>query len=92
MGLDSFAIMEPDMVLLDLKMPDIDGIHVLKAIRGMGNVPVVVMTAYPSELSQIYLSGLKVEACLEKPLQLEKLLAIMKSTGARHSDEGTKKI
>ena len=44
-GLDQFVKHAPDLVLTDLRMPDIDGMTVLSQIRKSSNVPVIVVTA-----------------------------------------------
>ncbi|HEY4334001.1 MAG TPA: response regulator transcription factor [Ilumatobacteraceae bacterium] len=44
-GLDSFAEHEPDLVLLDLRLPDISGFEVCRAIRAKSIVPIIIVTA-----------------------------------------------
>ena len=44
-GLSLSAAAVPDLVLLDLGLPDIDGLEVLKRLREFSNVPVVVLAA-----------------------------------------------
>jgi CheY-like chemotaxis protein len=76
MGLEYFEEIKPDIVLLDLKMPDIDGIEVLKIIRKVSEVPVVVITGHPQDVSDIHLADLKIEGYIEKPISL---LAVLNS-------------
>ena len=78
MGLDSFREIKPDIVLLDLKMPDIEGIEVLKIIRKVSNVPVVIITGHPEDVSEIHLADLKIEGFIEKPLSLLTVLNTLK--------------
>ena len=44
-GLDLFAAREPDLVLLDLRLPDISGFDVCRAIRAKSIVPIIIVTA-----------------------------------------------
>jgi len=78
MGLEYFEAVKPDLILLDLKMPDIDGVEVLKIIRKVSNVPVVIITGHPEEVSEIHLSGEKIEGYLEKPMYLKAVLNTIK--------------
>jgi len=47
-GLDAFREQEPDLVVLDLMLPDIDGIQVCERIRAAADVPVIMLTALDS--------------------------------------------
>ncbi|MCK4377166.1 MAG: response regulator [Actinomycetia bacterium] len=51
-GLKKFEIVHPDIVTIDIKMPDMDGIELLQRIREIDkNIPVIMLTAY-GEYSQ----------------------------------------
>ena len=78
MGLESFKELKPDIVLLDLNMPDIDGLEVLKIIRKTSNVPVIIITAHPEDVSEIHVADLKIEGYIEKPLNLLAVLNTLK--------------
>lgn len=78
MGLEYFEEIRPDIVLLDLKMPDIDGVEVLKIIRKVSEVPVVIITAHPQEVSEIHLADLKIDGYIEKPVSLQAILNTLK--------------
>jgi CheY-like chemotaxis protein/DNA-binding XRE family transcriptional regulator len=78
MGLEYFEQIKPDIVLLDLKMPDIDGIEVLKIIRKVSNVPVVIITGHPQDVSDIHLADIRIEGYIEKPISLLAVLNTLK--------------
>lgn len=78
MGLEYFEEIKPDIVLLDLKMPDIDGMEVLKILRKVSNVPVVIITGHPQDVSEIHLADLKIEGYIEKPISLPTVLNTLK--------------
>jgi CheY-like chemotaxis protein/DNA-binding XRE family transcriptional regulator len=78
MGLEYFEEIRPDIVLLDLKMPDIDGLEVLKIIRKVSNVPVIIITGNPQDVSDIHLADLEIEGFIEKPISLQAVLNSLK--------------
>jgi len=78
MGLEYFEEIKPDIVLLDLKLPDIDGVEVLKILRKVSRVPVVVITGHPQDVADIHLSDLTIEGYIEKPISLKEILNTLK--------------
>ena len=68
----------PDIVLLDLTMPDIDGVDVLKIIRKVSDVPVLIITAHPEDIVDIHLGGLTISGYVEKPFSLSEILNTLK--------------
>jgi len=78
MGLEYFEEIKPDIVLLDLKLPDIDGVEVLKILRKVSNVPVVVITGHPQDVADIHVNDLTIEGYIEKPISLREILNTLK--------------
>lgn len=78
---------DADLVLLDLGLPDIDGIEVLRMIRQVSDVPLVVLTARHDERSVVHGLHLGADDYLPKPVRLPELLArmdaVMRRVGAR---------
>jgi len=78
MGLEYFGEIQPDLILLDLGMPDIDGIDVLRIIRKISDIPVVIITANPGDIADIHLENLHIEGYIEKPFSLQLILNTIK--------------
>lgn len=74
----------PDLILLDLGLPDIDGIEVLKTIREWSNVPIVVVSARGHEREKVEALDLGADDYITKPFGTAELLARIR-TGIRHS-------
>jgi DNA-binding response OmpR family regulator len=86
------AIERPALVVLDLMLPDIDGIEVCKRIRQSSDVPILMLTARDEDIDKII--GLEVGAddYLTKPFNPRELVARIKSilrrsTASRHAHE-----
>jgi two-component system, OmpR family, KDP operon response regulator KdpE len=56
-GLESAALKLPDLIILDLGLPDQDGADVLDQIRSWSDVPVIVLSARSDEDEKVYLSS-----------------------------------
>src|SRR3954465_4658727 len=78
----------PDMILLDLMLPDIDGLEVCKRIRQRSDVPILMLTARDEDVDKII--GLEVGAddYLTKPFNPRELVARVKSVLRRATPEG----
>ena len=83
-GLVSITMNHPDVILLDLGLPDEDGMEILKRLRGWSTVPVIVLTVEDSE--QIKVSALDAGAddYVTKPFNTAELLARIR-VAIRHS-------
>ena len=74
------AIMEasshnPEIVLLDLGLPDIDGVEVIKTIRSWSNMPIIVLSARSEDNDKIEALDTGADDYLTKPFSIEELLA-----------------
>lgn len=74
----------PDIVLLDLMLPQIDGMEICWRIRAFSNVPIVMLTAKDHDMDKI--RGLEAGAddYLTKPFNTRELLARIKAALRRH--------
>ena len=84
------AIMEasthnPDIVLLDLGLPDIDGVEVIEKIRSWSNMPIIVISARSEDSDKIEALDAGADDYLTKPFSVEELLARLRVTQRRLS-------
>lgn len=84
------AIMEasshnPDIILLDLGLPDLDGIEVIKKIRTWSNTPIIVISARSEDTDKIEALDNGADDYLTKPFSVEELLARLRVTQRRLS-------
>ena len=84
------AIMEtashnPDIILLDLGLPDMDGVEVIRRIRGWSNVPIIVISARSEDTDKIDALDAGADDYLTKPFSVEELLARLRVTQRRLS-------
>lgn len=82
------AVMEtashnPDMVLLDLGLPDMDGVEVIQRIRTWSNVPIIVISARSEDTDKIDALDAGADDYLTKPFSVEELLARLRVTQRR---------
>lgn len=74
-ALDAVARLEPDVVVLDIMLPELDGLNVCREIRRTRNVPILMLSARGEEIDKVL--GLEVGAddYLSKPFQPKELVA-----------------
>ena len=73
----------PDIILLDLGLPDIDGIEVIKRIRTWSEVPIIVISARSEDNDKIDALDSGADDYLTKPFSVEELLARLRVTQRR---------
>lgn len=73
----------PDIVLLDLGLPDIDGVEVIKKIRTWSVVPIIVISARSEDSDKIEALDAGADDYLTKPFSVEELLARLRVTQRR---------
>ena len=82
------AVMEaasynPDVVLLDLGLPDLDGVEVIRQIRSWSNMPIIVISARSEDSDKIDALDAGADDYLTKPFSVEELLARLRVTQRR---------
>lgn len=82
------AVMEaashgPDVILLDLGLPDMDGVEVIGRVRSWSNVPIIVISARSEDSDKIEALDAGADDYLTKPFSVEELLARLRVTQRR---------
>jgi two-component system KDP operon response regulator KdpE len=83
-ALESYARRRPDLVLLDLGLPDIDGTEVIRQVRAQAATPIVVLSVRGEERDKVEALDLGADDYLTKPFGVEELLARVR-VALRHS-------
>ena len=81
-GLEALAMArheQPDLVVLDIMMPHLDGYETCRQLRQFSDVPVVVLTAMGDERDIVQALDCGADDCLTKPFGVEELLARLRS-------------
>lgn len=83
-GISLAASLCPDVILLDLGLPDTDGLEVLKQIRLWGNIPIIVISARTREEEKVIALDMGADDYITKPFGAGELMARIR-TSLRHS-------
>lgn len=75
MGISLFLSNNPDIILLDLGLPDIDGTEVLAAIRQSSDLPIIIISARGQEKEKVLALDLGADDYITKPFSIGELLA-----------------
>lgn len=74
-GREALEAPEPDMVLLDLRLPDVDGYEVARELRSRSRVPIIMVTARGEEVDRVVGLELGADDYLVKPFGMRELIA-----------------
>ena len=85
-----FLEYNPNLVLLDVMIPGIDGIDVLKWVRKQGEVPVIMLTAKGDTFDKVLALELGADDYIVKPFEPKELLARVKAVLRRYSADNAK--
>jgi two-component system, OmpR family, response regulator len=76
---DAIAKQAPDLIVLDLNMPEEDGLSIVRALKTQSTVPVIMLTATASPIDRVVGLELGADDYLAKPCELRELLARVRS-------------
>jgi DNA-binding response OmpR family regulator len=82
-GAEALAAPRAEMVLLDLGLPDIDGIEVCRQLRRTGDIPLIMLTARGDEADRVLGLELGADDYMAKPFSVRELVARMHAVGRR---------
>lgn len=91
----SGALMEvvsytPDVIILDLGLPDMDGVEIIKKVRTWSNTPIIVVSARTEDQDKVEALDAGADDYLTKPFSIEEFLARMRAALRRSHAEGAK--
>jgi two-component system KDP operon response regulator KdpE len=82
-ALDRAARRQPDVVVLDLGLPDMDGVEVIKGLRGWLNVPIIVLSARQGSADKVEALDTGADDYVTKPFGMDELLARLRAAVRR---------
>ncbi|MDQ8705109.1 response regulator [Streptomyces sp. LHD-70] len=77
------AVRGPDVIVLDLGLPDLDGIQVIKVLRGLTRAPILVLTARRSSDEKVEALDAGADDYMTKPFSMNELLARLRAAERR---------
>ena len=86
-AIDRFNTFSPDLILLDLMIPEVSGTEVCRVIRTTSQVPIIMLTAKDSEIDKVVGLELGADDYVTKPYSSRELLARIKAVLRRNSGE-----
>jgi two-component system, OmpR family, KDP operon response regulator KdpE len=87
-ALDAIAAETPDLVLLDLAMPEMDGVEVSRRLRSWSRVPILVLSAWTDELQKVGALDAGADDYITKPFSAHELLARIRAILRREQGRG----
>ncbi|MFI1168506.1 response regulator [Streptomyces sp. NPDC020801] len=80
------AARQPDVVLLDLGLPDMDGVDIIKGLRGWSRVPILVLSARQASDEKVAALDAGADDYITKPFSMNELLARLRAAVRRTED------
>ena len=84
------ASYRPDIIILDLGLPDMDGVEVIQKVRGWTNTPIIVVSARSEDQDKVDALDAGADDYLTKPFSIDELLARLRVALRRVRAEGEK--
>jgi two-component system KDP operon response regulator KdpE len=78
----------PDLVILDLGLPDLDGVEVIQGLRGWTDAPIIVLSGRADSTDKVEALDAGADDYVTKPFGMEELLARMRAVGRRVAGDG----
>ena len=87
-GLDTFITLHPDLILLDIMLPEMDGFEVCREIRKTDKTPIIMLTAKDETVDKITGLELGADDYISKPFDMKEVIARIHAVLRRTSGEG----
>ncbi len=84
-GLAAMARERPDVLILDLGLPDMDGTEVIRGVRGWTSTPIIVLSAWGQESQKVAALDAGADDYVTKPFGMDELLARLRAAVRRAS-------
>lgn len=78
-GLEKFSKEKPDLIILDLMLPEIDGLTIAKSVRAKNSTPIIILTAKDEEIDKIVGLEIGADDYVSKPFSPKELVARVKA-------------
>lgn len=88
-GLQMMDMLQPDYIILDIMLPDMDGIDVCREIRRRNNIPILILSARGSDTDKVLGLGFGADDYMTKPFSLSELLARINAHFRRYDSVST---
>lgn len=82
-ALDAAAQRHPDIVVLDLGLPDMDGVDVIRGLRGWTQVPIVILSGRSQSVAKVHALDAGADDYVTKPFNVDELLARIRAVSRR---------
>jgi two-component system KDP operon response regulator KdpE len=87
-GLRAAASHRPDVIVLDLGLPDMDGVEVIRGLRGWSQAPIIVLSAREQERDKVDALDAGADDYVTKPFGMDELLARLRAATRRATTNG----
>jgi two-component system KDP operon response regulator KdpE len=82
-ALDAAAHHHPDIIVLDLGLPDMDGVDVVRGLRGWTEVPIIILSGRSQSTAKVQALDAGADDYVTKPFNVDELLARVRAVGRR---------
>ncbi|GIH03646.1 DNA-binding response regulator [Rhizocola hellebori] len=86
-ALESAAAYLPDLIVLDLGLPDMDGVEVIRRVRGWTDAPIIVLSGRAGSEDKVKALDAGADDYVTKPFGVDELLARMRAVTRRHAGQ-----
>src|SRR5271154_5391985 len=86
-ALEKFRSERPDLIILDMNMPGLDGVEACREIRSSSNVPIIMLTVRSAEKDKVRALDAGADDYVVKPFGIQELLARIRATLRRSAGE-----
>lgn len=87
-GLDRVPDFNPDLIILDITLPSVDGLEICRRIRATSNVPIIMLTAKSEEIDRVLGLEIGADDYITKPFSVREFIARVKAIFRRTKMDG----